>query len=258
MNRKITISLLLSAGLIAGSSTALAAEPENDLQKQAAAEKALAIQALGNMSEYLRSLDKFTVHAQVNVDEVLANGQKVQLTKSVEVTADRPSSLRATTSTMYSQREFYFDGKIFTLYSPRLGFYASFDAPATIGEVVVKAKDNFDVEMPLADLFYWGTDADASDDIEEAIVVGVDKIDGISCNHFAFRQKEVDWQICIQRGDTPLPLKLVITSKEETAQPQHASVMKWDTAPSLSGQSYTFVPHDGDAKINFGKVEADK
>jgi len=61
MNRKTAISLLLSAGLVAGSGTLLAGESETDLQKLAAAEKALAITALGNMSEYLRSLDKFNV-----------------------------------------------------------------------------------------------------------------------------------------------------------------------------------------------------
>jgi len=258
MNRKTFISLLLSTGITAGSSMALAAESETDPQKLAAAEKALAIEALGNMSGYLRSLDKFTVKAQVNIDEVLANGQKVQLTKSVTMNVDRPSSLWARSSSSYYEREFYFDGKTFTLHSPGLGFYASFDAPATLGEVVTKAKDEFDVELPLADLFYWGTDADATDAIEEAIIVGVDKINGISCNHFAFRQKEIDWQICIQRGDTPLPLKLVITSKEEAAQPQYVSVLKWDTAPALNAQSYTFAPRDGDSKIKFGKVDADK
>lgn len=258
MNTKNAISLLLSAGLVAGSGMVLAEESETDLQKLAAAEKALAIEALGNMSEYLRSLDKFTVHAHVNIDEVLASGQKVQLTRSVEVNADPPSSLRAKSSTMYSEREFYFDGKTFTLYTPKLGFYASFDAPGTIGEVLAKAQDEFDVEMPLADLFYWGTDTDGVAAIDEAMIVGIDQIDGVSCNHFAFRQKEIDWQICIQRGDTPLPLKVVITSKQEAAQPQHVSVLKWDTAPSLSGQNYTFAPRDGDSKIKFGKVEADK
>ena len=258
MNRKTAISLLLSAGLVAGSGTVLAAESETDLQKLAAEEKALAITALGNMSEYLRSLDKFTVHAHVSIDEVLSNGQKVQLTKNVEVNANPPSSLMAMSSTRYSEREFYFDGKTFTLYTPRLGFYASSDAPATIGEVVAKVRDEFGVEMPVADLFYWGSDEAATDAIEEAMIVGIDQIDGVSCNHFAFRQKEVDWQICISRGEAPLPLKLVITSKEEAAQPQHVAVMKWDTAPSLSTQSYTFAPRDGDSKISFGKVAADK
>ena len=257
MNRIIAIGLLLSGGLAAGGASVLAAEPEANA-KSAIDERAVAIEALGNMSAYLRSLDKFSVHAQVNIDEVLENGQKLQLTKSVEIKADPPSSLWAKTSTMYSERDFYFDGKTFTLYSPLLGFYASFDAPATIGEVVTRAQEQYGVEIPLADLFYWETDAGDVSAIDEARIVGIDRVDGISCNHFAFRQKEIDWQICIQRGDTPLPLKLVITSKLEEAQPQYVSVMKWDTAPALRNQSYTFAPGDGDSKISFGKVGADQ
>lgn len=258
MSRTSAIRLLLSAGLAIGSGMVLAEKSETDLQQPAATEKAVAIEALGNMSAYLRSLDKFAVHANMNIDYVLENGQKVQLSKAVEINADPPSSMWAKSSAMYYEREFYFDGKTFTLYSPGLGFYASFDAPATIGEVVAKAQAEYDVEMPLADLFIWGTDAGAEAAIDEAMIIGVEKVDGVSCNHFAFRQSEIDWQICIQRGDTPLPLKLVITSKEEAAQPQHESVLKWDTAPALRGQSYTFAPRDGDSKISFGKVAADK
>ncbi len=258
MNRKTAISLLLSATLLAGSGTALAEEPATDLRKLAAADKALAITALGNMSEYLRSLEKLTVHAQINIDEVLTSGQKVQLTKTVEINAEPPASLNARATTMYTERQFFFDGKTFTLYSPRLGFYASFDAPATIGELVAKARSEFDVKLPLTDLFTWGTDQDESLAIEEAMIVGIEQIDGVSCNHFAFRQKEIDWQICIQRGDAPLPLKLVITSKQQAAQPQYAAILKWDTGPSLRGQSYTFAARDGDYKISFEKVEADK
>lgn len=258
MKGKTTLGLLLSVGLVAGASQTPAEESNASPKKKSTTEKALAISALEHMSEYLRSLDKFTVDAQVNIDEVLANGQKIQLTRSVEVVANPPSSLIAKSSSTYFEREFYFDGKTFTLYSPRLGFYASFDAPATIAEVIVTAQEKYGVELPLADLFYWGTAADGVSDIDEALIVGVDKINGVSCNHFAFRQKEIDWQICIQRGDTPLPLKLVITSKDEATQPQYAAILKWDTAPSLDGQSYTFVPKKSDSKIRFSQVKADK
>jgi hypothetical protein len=245
-------------GLAVSVSQTLAAETNTSPKKKATTEKALTISALDNMSGYLRSLDKFTANAQVNIDEVLANGQKIQLTRSIEVAANPPTSLAAKSSSTYFEGEFYFDGKTFTLYSPRLGFYASFDAPATIGEVIVTAQEKYGVEMPLADLFYWGTATDSASDIEEALIVGADKINGVSCNHFAFRQKEIDWQICIQRGDTPLPLKLVITSKDEATQPQYAAILKWDTVPSLDRQSYTFLPGKSDSKISFDQVKADK
>ena len=80
----------------------------------------------------------------------------------------------------------------------------------------------------------------------------------MSCNHFAFREKEIDWQICIQRDGAPLPLKLVITEKGETTQPQHISILTWNTTANLSGQNYTFTAKQGDQKIAFRKVKTDK
>ena len=258
MNKPFRISLLLAAGLTLGSSMAFAGDQANKAQDIAVTDKALAISVLNNMSEYLRSLDTFTLQGNVSIDEVLANGQKIQLSRSVLIKADPPSRLWAKTSSMYSDQEFFFDGKTFSISTPDLGYYASFDAPATIGEVIVKARDKFNVELPLSDLFLWRDNVDAAAAIDEAIIVGVDQIDGISCNQFAFREKDIDWQIWIQRGDTPLPLKLVITSKEEKSQPQYVVVLKWNTAPALSDQSYTFTPADGDHKINFEIAEATK
>lgn len=258
MNKLFRISLLLAAGLTLGSSMALAGEQENKAQDLAVTDKGVAISALANMSEYLRSLDKFSLQGDASIDEVLANGQKIQLSRSVLIKADPPSRLWAKTSSMYSDQEFFFNGKTFTITTPELGYYASFDAPATIGEVIVRARDKFNVELPLSDLFLWRDNVDAAAAIDEVLIVGVDQINGISCNQFAFREKDVDWQIWIQRGDTPLPLKLVITSKEEKSQPQYVVVLKWDTASALSDQSYTFTPADGDHKINFEIAEATK
>ena len=38
-------------------------------------------------------------------------------------------------------------------------------------------------------------------------------IGGFECDHLAFRNPRVDWQIWVQKGDEPLPLKYVITTK---------------------------------------------
>jgi len=258
MTRKNALSLLLSAGLISGCSTVIADKSASTAQQAITDDKTLAIGAMNNMSTYLRTLKTFTVNVDSSSDEILANGQKVSINKTEQINVERPAKLWAKSSTVYSQREFYFDGKTFTLYTPNLGYFASFEAATTLGKLMLKAQELYDVEFPVADLFFWGTSADSTSSVDEATFLGIDKINGVSCNHFAFRQKEIDWQICIQRGDTPLPLKLVITDKNIETQPQYISVFKWDTAPDLSTQNYTFSPRESDHKINFGKVEADK
>ncbi len=255
MKKTVLINVLLAVGLTFASGMAFAGKQEVKTESPVVVDDMeVAVNALNTMSEYLRSLDSFTVHGSANYDEVLENGQKVQLSRAVIVKADPPSSLWAKTSSMYSNQEFFFDGKTFTLSTPAPGYYASVEAPSTIGELIIKLRDKFNVEMPLSDLFLWGSQLDAEDAVDEAIIVGVDQINGVSCTQFAFREKLVDWQIWIQRGDMPLPLKLVITSKDDKTLPQYQIVLQWDTAPILAGQSFTFTPAVNDIKINFQTV----
>ena len=247
----LVIAAILSAsGGVAAEERAAPAEAElNDAE-----ERMIALNALSNMGSYLRSLESFKVQAVTSTDEVLENGQKIQFDKSVELQAKKPAGLRMDVTTPYGNRSFYYDGKTFTLHTAADKFYATIPASGSNGEFIEAVQSKTGANMPLADLFMWGTDEGAGDDIESAIIVGYGNVNGVQCEHYAFRQKQVDWQICIQQGDTPLPLKYVITSKNEEEQPQHVSVMKWDVAAAPDPKAFTFTPGEGDTKIAFNPV----
>jgi len=212
----------------------------------------LAIRALNNMASYLRSLDRYHVMGHVSRETVLDDGQKLQLDKEVSLLVAEPDRMFMEATSAYGKKEFYYDGKQFTVYLPGFKYYASFDAPDNLLETIIQAEEKYDVEFPFVDLFLWGTEYGGFDLIDEAMVVGVGMVDGISCNRFAFRQKEVDWQICIKRGGDPLPLKLVITTKTEEELPQYVVTMKWDTAPVVASRTFSFKPRKDDQKIRFG------
>lgn len=212
----------------------------------------IALTALATMSSYLRSLDRYTVSADISKDEVLLDGQKLQFDRNLKVTVNGKDKLFGQMTTPYGGRQYYYDGKQFTVYMPTLKYYASFDAPDTIGKTITAAQDKHDIEFPLADLFLWGSKNADFNDIENAKTIGIGMVDGVSCNHFAFRQEDVDWQLCIKRGGNPLPLKLVITTKSETEQPQYVATMKWDLAPVTFARNFSFSPHQDDHQIKFG------
>jgi hypothetical protein len=48
---------------------------------------------------------------------------------------------------------------------------------------------------------------DLLQDMTAAGYIGTSWIDGVECDHVAVRQADVDWQVWIERGDTPLPRK---------------------------------------------------
>lgn len=212
-----------------------------------------AMDALTSMGKYLQSLKSFTVTSTISMDEVLLSGQKILVTGSSEITTEVPNHLRASSKIKEINRDvdYFYDGKIFTIYSNPDKYYATFDAPKTIRELLDIAEEDYNIEIPLRDLFLWGDERARVEDIKSAIFIGKTVVEGTECNHYAFRQDDVDWQIWIENGATPLPRRLVITSKLEKGQPQYISTIKWDISPALSENTFVFTPPPDAQKINF-------
>ena len=80
-------------------------------------------------------------------------------------------------------------------------------------------------------------------------------VEGVTCEHYAFRQPGLDWQVWIQLGDHPLPRKLVLTTTTDDARPQHTSVLTWNLAPSYSEDAFVFDPPADAHKIVFAEVK---
>ena len=151
-------------------------------------------------------------------------------------------------------RIYFFDGKTFAVYLPRMNMYASAAAPPTIGQLDDALEAKYGIELPLRDLFVWGTDAAKTAAITSARDIGPASVDGTTCEHYAFRQEGLDWQIWIQLGDYPLPRKMILTTLTDEARPQYTSTMTWNLAPSFNDTAFTFVPPKGTERIVLGSA----
>jgi hypothetical protein len=103
-------------------------------------------------------------------------------------------------------------------------------------------EDKYNVQLPLSDLFSWGTAAAPLDKIESAMNAGQDFIGNDLCDHYAFRQGGIDWQIWIMTGSQPLPRKLVITNRADDARPQSVSLIDWNLKPTFTAATFKFTP----------------
>ncbi len=146
-------------------------------------------------------------------------------------------------------RRFIYDGKTFTVYSPKLGFYASVPAPGTNREVLDTIYEKFGISLPLEDLFRWGDGSQAAriQALKSAYEVGTATIDGVQTDHFAFREADVDWEVWIQQGAQPLPRKLVIVDRTDPARPTFIARLNWQLNPPFTDADFAFVP-DANAK----------
>jgi len=207
------------------------------------------------MGAYLRTLNMFTLNVTGSRDEVLLNGQKIQFEGKLTYKYRRPNGLFLSHDTDRVQRKFYFNGKNFTLYAPRMHYYATGPAPATVKDLASDLESKYDIELPLADLFMWGTDETSTAAIKNAIDVGPAHINGVACEQFAFRQEGVDWQIWVEHGAKPLPRKLVIVTTDDDAKPQYEAELNWDTTTAVPESAFTFTPPKDAHRITFATAD---
>jgi len=213
-----------------------------------------AVSALVRMGHYLRTLNTFQVSAVVSTEDVNDDGMKLQSTSNVRLLAQRPNRMFVDITNDRQPRQLYYDGKTFTLWAPKLKFYAQVPAPATIIELVDTLDTRFALDVPFVDLFRWGTSDSSIKEIDEAIDAGPAMVNGITCQHYAFRQDGLDWQIWIQKGAYPLPQKIVLTTTTDDARPQHESVYTWNLAPSFNDKAFAFVIPPDAKKITLADV----
>ncbi len=201
-----------------------------------------AVDAVKKMSAYLRTLKSFQITDNVTQDEVLDDGLIVQHNSKVEYLTARPNRLRVEVTSDDEHRLYLYDGKNFTVWGRLVNYYATVPAPPTIGELLDQANEKYDIELPLYDLYNWGTKDDDINKIKTAVDVGPGTVEGVTCEHYAFHQEGVDWQLWIQLGEFPLPRKLIITTLTDDARPQHSDTLTWNLAPSFNDGAFAFDP----------------
>ena len=245
--------------LLASIALAAAALVPEQVAAQAAASSKdpAAMEALDRMGKYLQSLTAFQVTSTIQNEDVLENGMKTQHSGTTDLIARRPNGLRIDVTTDRHQRQLLYNGKEFTMWAPRTRFYATVPAPPTIAELADTLSSKFDIELPLVDLFRWGSTPDSGKNITAAMDLGRASVDGTSCSHYGFRQDGVDWQVWIQEGGYPLPRKVVITTTSDDARPQYQATYSWTLAPSYGDSAFTFTPPRDSFQIKLNERPAD-
>ncbi len=232
-----------------GAAPARAAPPQD---KAATTIDPAALAALARMGDFIAGIKRFELVAETTVETVLRGGHQVEIGGVVHYWASRPDRLRIDAVTDTLHRQFFFDGKTFTAVVPAEGFFARAAARPTIRETLALAAQDLDIEVPLADLFDWGTPDAPIKHFERGFYVGPALVGGLRTDHYAFIGKDFDFEVWIQQGDTPLPLKLSIVDRRVEGSPRFSARLIWSNAP-FSDDVFTFSPGKDVAEIAFAR-----
>lgn len=112
------------------------------------------------------------------------------------------------------------------------------------------------MQLPLVDLFRWGTQGVDESQFSSAKYVGSTKLGDV--DEYAFRQAGLDWQIWIQCGARPLPRKLLLTTTGDPARPEHEITLDWNLGAQHSDTEFAFRPPRDSTKIAIANVQTMK
>ncbi|ELR98568.1 putative periplasmic protein [Gloeocapsa sp. PCC 73106] len=205
-----------------------------------------ATQILQSMASYLTQTKTFSVNADIDFEVVAHNGQKLTLSSFATIILQRPNKFHIQRKGPIAEAEFFFDGETMTIHSKRNNVYTQLDVSGTIDDAIRAFELDTGIPAPGADLLFSDLYTVLSSGIQSSTYLGTAYVNGIECHHLAFREAEFDWQLWVQVGDRPFPMKYIITSKWLTGAPQYTMTLRnWDTNPKLNDEWFIFVAPEG-------------
>lgn len=222
---------------------ALAAALALGMQTVSADTAADAKAILKSMSDYVGSQTSLDVKFDSDIEVVTPTLEKLQFTNSGDVQLSRPDKLHAHRVGGYAEVSLYFDGKTASVHGHNLNAYAQFEAPGSVDQLFHALREGHGVALPAADLLMTNTYDLLMADVLEAKHIGRGVVDGVECEHLAFRNFDTDWQLWVEVGERPFPRKLVITSKTINSAPQYTIRIKdWKAGEKHASDTFTFKP----------------
>jgi hypothetical protein len=216
-----------------------------------------AVERLRESMVYLSALEEFALDTQTSIEVVLLSGQKIQFDNGASVVVRRPDKMYAAKRGELVDQEFFYDGETLTLADGPTGYHATVEAPGTLEGMLDFARESLDIVAPAGDFIYANAFEILMQDVYSGFVVGTAAVGGTACDHLAFSAPGTDWQIWIQRGDKPLPRKIVITSRDVVNAPQFTvSIDEWNLSPDTSDDRFRFEPSESSQHIEFTRLDA--
>jgi hypothetical protein len=93
-------------------------------------------------------------------------------------------------------------------------------------------------------------------DVVDVKDLGSGVIGGTECDHLAFRNKDVDWQIWIAQGEHPYPCRYVVTAVGVDLAPQYSiQIRDWKTSADVAAGDFAFNNTTGAKKAGLTELK---
>jgi hypothetical protein len=235
------LALAMSAGAVSKSATR--------------ADEANAKSSVKKMSDYMAAQKAISFDYDTNFEVVSKEGQKLGLASSGSMKLNRPDKIRATRAGGFADVEYVFDGKTLAMLGKNVNGYAQVEWTGTLDQLVDELRNKFHRPIPGADLLMSNIYDQLMPEVVDSKDLGSGVVNGVECDHLAFKTKDVDWEIWIAQGSHPYPCRYVVTSTQVNKAPQYTiDIRAWKTGAQVAPDPFTLKVPVGAKKLNPGEL----
>jgi hypothetical protein len=240
--------IIISAMFAIGATSSVAAD-ESRIEPRA-------IEITERGTAFLTSQDIFSFDWFVTFDEVVDGREKITFVHSGSTLLARGVGFHVRSERGDRVREYFYNGKVFTIAAPEADFYVSVPFTGGIGALADRLREEYDLRLPITEMLRDSVGEDMLEGLEGAAYIGPTLVAGQWTDHIAFSQRDEDWQIWFASSeDAPLPIMLVGTDPYRQGWPQYrAQFGRWNLAPEVADGSFTFAPGDDDRRITMPRL----
>jgi len=247
----VRAAMLACAALLA-TAVSMAAEPPRPQPAAAAAAQPAAADLLAAMAQYLAGLQGFEVRMAGGYDAVQPSGEKIEFLELRELAVARPARLSVRQiSSDGAEDTIVFDGKTMSVFSSAAGVYAQAPQPGSLDDALLYFVRELGMNLPLAPMLSSRFPAELAKHLKSVEYVEYALLPR-PAHHLAGRTDAVDFQVWVADGPQPVPLRIVITYRNEPAQPQfRAALVDWKFKAPDGDDAFRFEPPQGARQVAF-------
>ena len=209
-----------------------------------------AAKVLKAMTDYVAGQKSISAAFDSDIEVITPELQKIQFASSGQFQLSRPDKVWVKRTGGYADVVLVYDGKTLSLLGKNSNSYAQSDLTGSVDKMIEELEAKSGLSMPGADLLLSKAYDELMAGVIDAKHIGQGVVDGVECEHLAFRNADTDWQIWVEAGPKPIPHKYVITSKTMTGAPQYTLRIKdWKTDAKEDADTFTFKPPAGATKV---------
>lgn len=209
-----------------------------------------AVESLDKLSDVIGNLSSLSY----TVDSYYLDKDSIETSKISDVYLRGSNKMFIENSGTKGNKSFWYDGEKFSYFLFDKNEYDILDAPDHTLKLIDSIHSKFGIYFPAADFLYPTLTDDILENYDNLLYSESEKIEDIDCAFLEANNDKNTVQVWISK-ELNLPVKMIITSKEDKNIYYEAVYSNWKLNPELPDIMFQFQPPSGSKQVKFQPIK---